>query len=79
LSITPTIKMQKIALNNKQKSRFNKELFSYNSADFQIREAIFVVGGISRNKRQIAQLSDTNVAKDDIEYGYMSVLPLWSF
>lgn len=62
-----------------KKSRFNRKLVSHHSADFQIGEAIFVVGGKSRNKRQIAQLSDTNVAKDDIEYGYMSVLPLWSF
>ena len=62
-----------------KKSRFNRKLVSHYSADFQIGEAIFVVGGKSRNKRQIAQLSVTNVAKDDIEYGYKSVLPLWSF
>lgn len=55
------------------------EVVAHHSADFQIENAIFEVGGKSKNKRQIAQLSDAYVVKDEIEYGYMSVLPLWSF
>ena len=39
----------------------------------------FEVGGKSKNKKQIAEVKDAFVVKDDIEYGYENIIPLWHF
>jgi hypothetical protein len=52
---------------------------SHISADFQIEEAIFEVGGKSKTKKQIFDLKNAFIVKDDIEYGYMNTIPLWHF
>ncbi len=52
---------------------------SHFSADFQIDDAIFEVGGKSKTKKQIFDLKNAFIVKDDIEYGYMNTIPLWHF
>jgi uncharacterized protein len=52
---------------------------SHISADFQIDDAIFEVGGKSKTKKQIFDLKNAFIVKDDIEYGYMNAIPLWHF
>jgi len=52
---------------------------SHFSADFQIDEAIFEVGGKSKTKKQIFDLKNAFIVKDDIEYGFMNTIPLWHF
>lgn len=52
---------------------------SHISADFQIEDAIFEVGGKSKTKKQIFDLKNAFIVKDDIEYGYMNTIPLWHF
>lgn len=52
---------------------------SHLSADFQIDDAIFEVGGKSKTKKQIFDLKNAFIVKDDIEYGYMNTIPLWHF
>jgi hypothetical protein len=37
------------------------------------------VGGKTKNQKQISNISNAFVVKDDLEYGYQNVLPLWSF
>jgi len=52
---------------------------SHFSADFQIDDAIFEVGGKSKTKKQIFDLKNAFFVKDEIEYGYMNTIPLWHF
>ena len=52
---------------------------SHISADFQIEDAIFEVGGKSKTKKQIFDLKNAFIVKDDIEYGYLNTIPLWHF
>jgi predicted AAA+ superfamily ATPase len=39
----------------------------------------FEVGGKSKSQKQIEGLKNAFVVKDDIEYGYQNVIPLWAF
>lgn len=55
----------------------NQEVFASKAADFLINDKTFEVGGKSKGKKQIAQIKDAFVVKDDIEYGYDNVIPLW--
>ncbi len=48
-------------------------------SDFQIGEYTFEVGGKNKGKRQIADVPNGYVVKDDIELGYQRTLPLWAF
>lgn len=48
-------------------------------SDFLIGKYTFEVGGKNKKKKQIADVPDSFVIKDDIEYGYNNVLPLWTF
>ena len=59
--------------------RVNHEVFASKAADFLINGKTFEVGGKSKSKRQIAEVKDAFVVKDDIEYGYENIIPLWHF
>lgn len=48
-------------------------------ADFEIDGMTFEVGGKNKRKRQIAQAEKGIVVKDDIEYAYENIIPLWMF
>ncbi len=48
-------------------------------SDFLVDGHTFEVGGKSKTRKQIADISDAYVVKDDIEYAYMNTLPLWAF
>jgi hypothetical protein len=37
------------------------------------------VGGKNKGQKQIAGVKDSFIVKDDIEYGYKNILPLWAF
>lgn len=39
----------------------------------------FEVSGRNKGKKQIAQVKDAFIVKDDIEYGYENIIPLWHF
>ena len=57
----------------------NHEVFASKAADFLINGKTFEVGGKNKNKKQIADVKDAFVVKDDIEYGYENIIPLWHF
>jgi uncharacterized protein len=40
---------------------------------------IFEIGGKSKSQKQIASIPNSYVVKDQIEYGYLNVVPLWAF
>lgn len=49
------------------------------ASDFEIGEYTFEVGGRNKGKRQVADVPNGYVVKDDIEFGYQRTLPLWAF
>jgi hypothetical protein len=49
------------------------------ASDFQIGKYTFEVGGRNKGSRQIEGLSDAYIVKDEIEYAYLNVIPLWAF
>lgn len=48
-------------------------------SDFLIDDMTFEVGGKSKGRKQIQEIEKGFIVKDDIESGYMNVIPLWQF
>ena len=48
-------------------------------SDFLIDGHTFEVGGKNKKRKQIAELKDAYVVKDDIEFAHMKTIPLWMF
>lgn len=59
--------------------RVNHKVTASEVADFKIDNITFEVGGKSKGLRQIANVNDGFVVKDDIEYGSGNIVPLWAF
>ena len=57
----------------------NHKVTSSPISDFEIQGKTFEVGGKSKGKRQITDAKEGYVVKDDIEYGYGNVVPIWAF
>lgn len=49
------------------------------ASDFLINDITFEVGGKNKKQKQIQNIENSFVVKDDIEFGYMNILPLWHF
>lgn len=48
-------------------------------SDFQIGEMTFEVGGKNKKQKQIREVDNAYIVKDDIEYGHRNSIPLWAF
>lgn len=48
-------------------------------SDFLMDDMTFEIGGRKKGQKQISEVSNGYVVKDDIETGYANVLPLWAF
>lgn len=48
-------------------------------SDFLVEGHTFEVGGRNKKKKQIAEVSDAYVVKDDILYAHNNIIPLWAF
>jgi uncharacterized protein len=59
--------------------RVNNALVSSAVADFKIDKYTFEVGGKNKSQAQIKNTPNAFIIKDDIEYGYKNVVPLWAF
>ena len=59
--------------------RVNQSVIASETTDFTIDGHIFEVGGRKKGKKQIEGVTDAYVVRDDIEYGYGNVIPLWAF
>jgi hypothetical protein len=57
----------------------NNTVTAADKADFMIDGYTFEVGGKSKTQKQIKDTENAFVVKDDIEYGYKNILPLWAF
>jgi len=47
-------------------------------SDFMIDGRTFEVGGKSKNQKQITTLQNAYIVKDNIEFGYQNIVPLWA-
>ena len=59
--------------------RVKNEIISSYKADFVIGNYTFEIGGKNKQQNQIEKDGKSFVVKDDIEYGYLNVIPLWAF
>jgi predicted AAA+ superfamily ATPase len=59
--------------------RVKNEVITSKKADFVIEHYTFEVGGKNKQQNQIEKDGKSFVVKDDIEYGYRNVIPLWAF
>lgn len=59
--------------------RVNNDVVSSKVTDFRIGENIFEVGGATKGRRQLEGNPHGIVVRDDIEYGYSNIVPLWQF
>ena len=59
--------------------RKNYPVTSSRESDFKIGEYTFEIGGKKKGKKQIADIQNGIVVRDDIEYGHGIVIPLWHF
>ena len=57
----------------------NNEVISSKTADFVVGKYSFEIGGKNKNQKQIQKDGKSFVVKDDIEFGYLNVIPLWAF
>ncbi|MBR3489401.1 MAG: AAA family ATPase [Bacteroidales bacterium] len=48
-------------------------------SDFKIGDYTFEVGGKKKGQRQIADVENGYLVKDDIEYAHKNTIPLWAF
>jgi len=59
--------------------RVKNEVVSAKKADFVIGDYTFEIGGKNKAQKQIEKDAKSFVVKDDIEFGYRNVIPLWAF
>ncbi len=59
--------------------RVKNEVISAKKADFIIDNYTFEIGGKNKQQKQIEKDDKSFVVKDDIEFGYRNVIPLWAF
>lgn len=59
--------------------RVNNTVVSSVIADFKIDKYTFEVGGKSKTQEQIKNAPNAFIVKDNIEYGYKNIVPLWAF
>lgn len=57
--------------------RVKYDVFASPVADFLIEDKTFEVGGKNKGQKQIKEVENGYVVKDDIENGFLNVIPLW--
>lgn len=60
-------------------TRVSHQVNSSSMADFSILDKDFEIGGKNKGSKQIQSAQNGFVVKDDIEQGYLNVIPLWQF
>jgi predicted AAA+ superfamily ATPase len=59
--------------------RVNNKVYRSEKSDFNIHNLTFEVGGRSKNQKQIENLKNAYIVKDDVEHAYRNTIPLWAF
>lgn len=60
-------------------TRVNSDVIASPVSDFLIDDMTFEVGGKNKKQKQIQGLEKSFIVKDDIEFGYGNIIPLWQF
>ena len=60
-------------------TRVNADVIASPLSDFLIDDMTFEVGGKNKGQKQIQGIEKSFVVKDDLEFGYANVIPLWQF
>lgn len=60
-------------------TRVNCNVLSSAASDFYIAPYTFEVGGVNKTRKQISGIDNAYVVKDNIEFGALTTLPLWTF
>ncbi len=59
--------------------RVRNDVISSRVADFKIGGRTFEIGGKNKGRKQIANVSNSFIVKDDIEFTHDNIIPLWAF
>lgn len=59
--------------------RVMNDVVSSPASDFEIDGKTFEIGGRKKGQKQIENIREGYIVKDDIETGYANVIPLWAF
>ncbi len=59
--------------------RVNNDVIASTTSDFKIKGMTFEIGGKNKGSEQIKDAMSGYIAKDNIEYGYGNIIPLWAF
>ena len=59
--------------------RVMHEVFASRESDFVVNDYTFEVGGRNKGKKQIQDIPNGIIVKDDIEFGHGIIIPLWHF
>ncbi len=59
--------------------RVMNDVVSSPASDFEIDGKTFEIGGRKKGQKQIKNVREGYIVKDDIETGYANVIPLWAF
>lgn len=59
--------------------RVKHTVLASNSSDFLINGTTFEIGGKNKGHQQLKSTKNSYVVKDDIESGFLNVIPLWHF
>ena len=60
-------------------TRVKHDVFASPVADFLVDDKTFEVGGKKKGQKQIKEIENGYIVKDDIENGYLNIIPLWQF
>ena len=59
--------------------REKQDVISSRVSDFTIGDYTFEIGGRKKGKKQIEDVKNGRIVKDDIETGHGIIIPLWYF
>jgi predicted AAA+ superfamily ATPase len=59
--------------------QINHNVLAAEKGDFKVKQYTFEVGGEGKTMKQVVDVPDAYVVKDNIEYGFANVVPLWAF
>lgn len=60
-------------------TRVENDVIASRVSDFMIGDLTFEVGGRKKGKKQIENIPEAYIVKDDIEFAQGNVIPLWAF
>lgn len=60
-------------------TRVENDVIASRVSDFMIGDRTFEVGGRKKGKKQIENIPEAYIVKDDIEFAQGNVIPLWAF